>query len=118
MPELKKENQMSPIEISTAFFHACEGLQGWAGCQQFVADGARFTAQSEPLVEVETIEAYCEWIAGLGAVPLKGCSYQIHASAYDEANKTALFFATFAGKHVGEGGGGFDHLPRHQFAVP
>jgi hypothetical protein len=43
-------------------------------------------------------------MAGLGKNPLKGCSYDLHASAYDERNKTAVFFATFTGSHVGDGG--------------
>ena len=43
-------------------------------------------------------------MAGLGNGPLKGCSYTLHASSYDETNHTATFFATFTGSHVGEGG--------------
>ena len=35
---------MSAYENATAFFHACEGLQGWEGCRQYVADGAGFVA--------------------------------------------------------------------------
>ena len=95
---------MTPFETATAFFHACEGLEGWAGCRQYVADNAAFSAQSEPLTDVTTVEGYCEWMAGLGDGPLKGCSYDLHTSAYDEANRTAIFFATFNGTHVGEGG--------------
>jgi hypothetical protein len=95
---------MGSFDVATKFFHACEGLEGWAGCQQYVADAAGFTAQSEPLVDVNTVEGYCEWMAGLGSGPLAGCGYDLHASAWDEANQTALFYATFNGKHVGEGG--------------
>jgi hypothetical protein len=95
---------MEAMQAATNFFHACEGLQGWAGCQQYVAEGAGFVAQSEPLADVNTVEAYCEWMAGLGAGPLNGCSYDIHASAFDEVNNTAVFFATFSGSHVGDGG--------------
>lgn len=95
---------MKPFDVATEFFHACEGLQGWAGCQSFVAEGAEFVAQSEPLVDINSVEGYCEWMAGLGSGPLAGCGYQLHCSAYDEASQTALFFATFKGKHVGEGG--------------
>jgi hypothetical protein len=95
---------MNSFEVATRFFHACESLEGWAGCEQYVAEGAGFSAQSEPLVDVSTVEGYCEWMAGLGAGPLAGCSYDLHASAWDEENQTALFFATFNGKHVGEGG--------------
>lgn len=95
---------MSAYDNACAFFHACEGLQGWDGCQQYVAPGASFAAQSEPLVNIDSVEGYCEWMAGLGKGPLHGCGYDLHAAAWDEGNRTALFFATFTGKHVGEGG--------------
>ena len=36
--------------------------------------------------------------------PPSGCSYDLHSSFYDEANKTATFFAPFPGTHVGEDG--------------
>ena len=95
---------MTPFETATAFFHACEGLQGWSECKQYVADGAEFTAQSEPLIDVTSVEQYCDWMAGLGNGPLKGCSYDLHNAAFDETTGTALFFATFNGTHTGEGG--------------
>ena len=92
------------FKIATDFFHACESLKGWKGCQQYVSDSAAFFAQSEPLDGIDTVEAYCEWMAGLGSTPLKGCAYTVNASAFDEANSTALFFGTFTGTHTGEGG--------------
>ncbi len=51
---------MSPFEVATEFFHSCESLKGWAGCQQFVGSDAEFSAQCEPLTEVTTVEGYCE----------------------------------------------------------
>lgn len=95
---------MSEFETATKFFHACESLEGWDGCKAFVAPGADFSGQCEPLVDVHTVEDYCGWMAGLGNGPLKGCVYEIHSSSYDEANKTAIFFATLTASHVGEGG--------------
>ncbi len=95
---------MSAFQTATAFFHACESLQGWAGCKEFVVPGAQFEAQCAPLTEVNSVEGYCEWMAGLGKGPLQGCSYKLHSSSYDEATNTAIFFATFTGTHVGEGG--------------
>ena len=95
---------MSAFENATRFVHACEGLEGWAGCQALTAEGASFNAQSEPLVDISTVEAYCEWMAGLGKGPLAGCSYDLHNSAWDEGSRTALFFATFNGTHSGDGG--------------
>ena len=95
---------MSAFETATNFFHACESLKGWEGCKQYVTPGAKFTAQSEPLVDVDSVEGYTEWMAGLGNNPLAGCSYDLHASSYDESSNIALFFATFNGTHTGEGG--------------
>jgi hypothetical protein len=95
---------MSAFDTATKFFHACEGLEGWEGCQQYVAPAAKFNAQSEPLVDIETVEGYTEWMAGLGKNPMPGCGYDLHSSSYDESTRTAIYFATFIGTHTGEGG--------------
>ena len=95
---------MSAFENATRFFHACESLQGWEGCREYVAPDASFEAQCEPLADVRSVEAYCEWMAGLGSGPLEGCSYHLRSSSYDEANGIAVFFATFTGAHVADGG--------------
>ena len=95
---------MTPFETASEFFHACESLKGWQGCRDYCASDASFAAQSEPLTEIDSLEGYCEWMAGLGSGPLQGCGYDLHASAWDESNRTALFFATFNGEHNGEGG--------------
>ncbi len=94
---------MPAFDNATSFFHACESLKGWDGCKQYVAADAPFSAQSEPLVDVKTVQGYTDWLMAFG-VTAKGCSYDLHASAYDEKSKTALFFSTFTGTHVGEGG--------------
>lgn len=95
---------MTPFETASAFFHACESLEGWAGCQKYAADNAEFMAQSEPISELTTAEEYCEWMASIGQGPLNGCDYILHSSSYDAANNTALFFGTFNATHNGEGG--------------
>lgn len=94
---------MNAFDTAKKFFAACEAAEGWAGCQAYVADGATFRAQCEPLVEVTTVQAYCDWMAVIGKVTAPGCSYDLHAAAYDEASRTALFFATFHARHTGEG---------------
>ena len=42
-------------------------------------------------------------MTGFGVIAPDG-NYKLHTSAYDEANKTAIFYATFTGSHTGEGG--------------
>lgn len=94
---------MTAFETASKFFAACEAPEGWEGCRQYVAEGAPFTAQSEPLAEIRTVEAYCEWMAAIGkAAP--GASYDLHSASYDEATRTAVFFATYNARHTGEGG--------------
>ncbi len=95
---------MNAFENAKKFFDACEALEGWAGCKQYVVNDAPFVAQSEPLVDINTVEAYCEWMAGFGSVTAPGATYDLHTSSYDEEARTAVFFATFHAKHTGEGG--------------
>jgi hypothetical protein len=102
--ELLKIKIMNSLKNAETFFHNCESAKGWEACKPYVADNAKFIAQSEALAEVEDVKTYVEWLAGLSTVTMPGCSYELHASAYDEANKTAIFYATFIGTHSGEGG--------------
>lgn len=95
---------MSAFENAMKFFTACEAPEGWEGCKAYVADGASFMAQSEPLAEIKTVEAYCEWMAGIGKITLPGATYDLHTASYDEATRTAVFFATYHARHSGEGG--------------
>ena len=61
-------------------------------------------AQSEPIADIATIEDYCDWMQGFGTVTAAGATYDLHSASYDEATRTAMFFATYHAKHVGEGG--------------
>ena len=93
------------FENAKLFFAACETGQGWQGCRQYVADGAPFSAQSEPLVDIETVEAYTEWMSGLVNQIMAGTAkYELHTAAYDADQRAATFFATFSGTHTGDGG--------------
>lgn len=95
---------MTALENATKCFVACEAPEGWAGCQAYVADGATFTAQSEPLVGVKTVQNYCDWMYGFATVTAPGATYELHVSAYDESTRTAIFFATYHATHTGAGG--------------
>jgi hypothetical protein len=95
---------MSAFENARKFFDACETSKGWEGCKQYVADGASFFAQCEPLAEIDTVKAYCEWMADMGPILAAGANYDINASGFDEGTRTAIFFGTYHLKHTGEGG--------------
>lgn len=95
---------MTAFENAKEFFNACEASSGWAGCKQYVAIVAPFIAQSEPLSEIDTVEAYCESMAAFGNVTAPGATYDLHTCSYDEETRMAVFFATYHAKHTGEGG--------------
>lgn len=95
---------MNAFENAQEFFNACEKPLGWAGCKQYVADGATFVAQSEPLADINTVEGYCDWMFGFGTITSPQGTYELHTSSYDESTRTATFFATYHGKHTGDGG--------------
>ena len=94
---------MTGFENAKKFFDACESCKGWEGCKPYVADGATFTAQSEPIADMNSVQTYCDWMAGMATIA-PDCSYDLHASSYDEVSNVAIFFATFHAKHTGEGG--------------
>ncbi len=95
---------MKAFENATTFFHNCESAKGWEACKNYATENAEFIAQSEPLIDVKKLKDYVNWMEGLGTITMPGCSYKLHASAYDETNNTAIFYATFTGTHSGEGG--------------
>ena len=95
---------MSKMDVATKFFHACEGLHGSAGCAEFVAEGATFSAQSEPIADITTALDYCDWMQAVGQGPLAGCRYKIISASFDEATSTALFYGLFTATNNGEGG--------------
>lgn len=94
---------MSAFENAARVFHACESSAGWQACREYVEPDASFEAQAGPLVEVATVQDYAEWMVGVATWMPDG-GYELHTSAWDEENRAATFFATFRGRHTGEGG--------------
>ncbi|MEE3235848.1 MAG: hypothetical protein VX236_00860 [Pseudomonadota bacterium] len=95
---------MSAFENAQKFFEACETALGWEACKDYVEEAAPLIAQSEPLIDIRTVEDYCNWMQGFGTVTAAGATYTLNAASYDEERRTALFFATYHGTHTGEGG--------------
>ena len=95
---------MSAQDNANKFFAACEAPEGWAGCKDYVAEGATFEAQSEPLADVTTVEGYCEWMKAFGTITAPGATYDLHAASFDEASNQAMYFATYNATHTSEGG--------------
>lgn len=94
---------MTAFENAARVFHACESSEGWEACRPYAEPDASFESQAGPVAELDTAEAYAEWMVGVADWMPDG-HYHLHASGWDEENRAATFFATFHGRHSGEGG--------------
>ena len=94
---------MSRQQSAMDFFDACETGKGWDICKAWCTDAATFSAQSDAIAEITTLEGYVDWMAGL-LTPVPDGHYELKAFAMDEERDTALGFAVFHGTQPGPGG--------------
>ena len=95
---------MSAIkETAEQFLDACETGKGWEACQQHCHAGATFSAQADALADVDTLQAYTEWMKGL-FTPVPDGRYEVRSLAVDEDRNNVAAYAVFHGTHTGEGG--------------
>jgi predicted ester cyclase len=93
----------SRTETAKAFFEACETGKGWAGCRAYCQSDASFSAQSEPLAEMTTLQEYTDWMKGpLGFVP--DGRYEVKSFATDDQRNNVCAYGVFSGTHSGDGG--------------
>lgn len=81
---------MSDFDNATEFFHTCESARGWDACREFVEPSAPFAAQSEPLVDFNTIEEYVNWMTAFCDNIAPGSSYVLHSSSFDEGRVRSM----------------------------
>jgi len=93
----------SMTETARAFFDACETGQGWAACSAYCQPDASFTAQAEPLAEMQSLEQYTDWMKGLLVLAPDG-TYAVKSFATDPEHNSVAAYAVFSGTHTGEGG--------------
>ncbi len=95
---------MTPMhDTALKFFDACETGQGWNTCKQYCHPGATFSAQADGLQDVQTLEGYTDWMAGLYTFA-PDASYEIKAFAVDEDRNCAVGYGVFHGTHTADGG--------------
>ncbi len=95
---------MSSIkEEAEQFFDACETGKGWETCRQYCHPQATFSAQSDALAGVDTLEAYTEWMKGL-LTPVPDGRCEVRSFAVDEDRNNVAAYGVFRGTHTGEGG--------------
>lgn len=93
----------SIAETAEKFFVACETGKGWEGCKAYCAPAATFAAQAEPLLEVKSLEGYCNWMKGILG-PLPDGRYDLKSFAVDAKRNNVTAYAVFHGTHTGQGG--------------
>jgi predicted ester cyclase len=99
-----EEQPMANITtVAEQFFAACETGKGWAGCRDFCTPDAGFSAQSEPLAEIRTLEGYAEWMKGLLGFMPNG-RYVVKSFATDRERNSVCAYGVFSATHSGQGG--------------
>jgi predicted ester cyclase len=93
----------SRSETAKAFFDAVDRGQGWEACSAYCHPDATFTAQAEPLAEIQTLADYAEWMKGMMAIAPDG-RYDMKFFAADPDGQTVAAYAVFHATHTGEGG--------------
>lgn len=90
-------------ETARRFFEACETGKGWDGCRAHCTPDAGFSAQSEPLADIKTLQAYADWMKGLLSFMPDG-RYEVKSFATDEERRNVCAYGVFSATHTGQGG--------------
>ncbi|MEE8207361.1 MAG: nuclear transport factor 2 family protein [Nitrosomonadaceae bacterium] len=90
-------------EIAEKFFEACETGKGWQGCKEYCKPDATFSAQAEPLADIQSLQEYTDWMQGLLTFIPDG-HYELKSFATDEQCQNVCAYGIFSGTHTGEGG--------------
>lgn len=93
---------MSIGDTARQFFEACDSGKGWEGCKGFCHEGATFSAQSDALAEVSTLEGYADGMKGL-LIPIPDGHYEMKAFSADMDRGIVTAFAVFHGTHSVDG---------------
>ena len=89
--------------IAKQFFDACENGKGWEVCRAYCTPDASFSAQSEPLAEIRTLQGYTDWMKGLLGFMPDG-RYTVKSFATDDERNNVCAYGVFSATHTGEGG--------------
>ena len=89
--------------VAKQFFEACETGKGWDVCSAYCMPNATFSAQAEPLVAVNTLAQYTDWMKGMLTL-LPDARYEVRSFATDIDRNSVAAYGVFYGTHTGQGG--------------
>jgi predicted ester cyclase len=93
------------LEQARLFFDACETGKGWDGCKAYCHPAATFSAQTDALAEIASLQSYCEWMKKL-LTPIPDGRYELKFFAADEEHNCVVAYGVFHGTQTGPGGPG------------
>ena len=94
---------MSISETARKFFEACEAGKGWDECKAYCHSDATFSAQAEPLADVNNLQQYTDWMKGLLTF-VPDARYELRSFGIDDERTSVSAFGVFYGTHTGQGG--------------
>ncbi len=95
---------MTPMtEIADTFFKKLEAGQGWDACKAYCTSDATFSAQAEPLADMQHLQEYADWLKGLLTF-VSNVSYEVKSFARDDERNNVCAYGVFSMTHTGEGG--------------
>jgi ketosteroid isomerase-like protein len=97
------DETMTIERTARAFFEACETGGGWAACEPYCHQDARFDCQADALADVTTLAGYADWMKGL-LTPIPDGRYALTGFAVDADRATVVASAVFHGTQTGPGG--------------
>ncbi|MGB3698790.1 MAG: hypothetical protein WBA05_15290 [Gordonia sp. (in: high G+C Gram-positive bacteria)] len=95
---------MNALDVAVKFFHACESAEGWAGCSTYAGDDASFHSYAPSYEGMETLNDYCDQVAGAFQTTFAGSGYELVASAHDASTNTVIVQGLSLAEHTGDGG--------------
>ena len=99
---------MTNLETAKAFFDSCENGNGWEDCKKYCSLDAKFRGQGGVFHPPQapqpnlggSLENYTDWMKLIAKQVMPGSYLTDVVYAYDPNSTTALFSATFNGKHT------------------
>ena len=85
-----------------SFFDACETGKAWTGCLQYCTPNATFSSQANPLLNIATLSAYCDWMRDV-LTGLTDVSYEVKSFATDTTRQNVAAFGVFYGTQLVDG---------------
>jgi predicted ester cyclase len=89
--------------VAEAYFAACETGKGWDTWRAYCTPDATFSAQAEPLLGVNTLAQYTDWMKGILTVLPDG-RYEVKSFAVDAVRNNVAVYSVFHATHTAPGG--------------